>query len=187
MACRNDGLSLFWLTFLKIALKYLGNEVFNAKIDRVKYHKCKGGYHADRKEDQSDFQPSPQTVQDNPGNNWDQRCTGEYFKLYFSGILEQICLSEGYWTGIRTSSFYGNRSTEIAGEKWTDGKYEGVKRHCEDGNTKRDQQSSQVRKCTGGSDCTVHVYLGKKEEKIKEWIIERKIRCWVWCLIFSCL
>ena len=44
------------MTFKKTALKYLGNEVFNAKNDKVKYHKCKGGYHADRKEDQSDFQ-----------------------------------------------------------------------------------------------------------------------------------
>ena len=34
--------------------------------------------------------------QGNPGNNRDQRCTGEYFKLYFSRISEQICLSEGY-------------------------------------------------------------------------------------------
>lgn len=66
------------------------------KIGKVKYHKGKGGYHADRKEDQSDFQPSPQKVQGNLGNNRDQQCTGEYFKLYFSRISEQICLSEGY-------------------------------------------------------------------------------------------
>ena len=31
------------MTFLKSALKYLGNEVFNAKNDKVKYHKAKGG------------------------------------------------------------------------------------------------------------------------------------------------
>ena len=59
------------------------------KIGKVKYHKGKGGYHADRKEDQSDFQPFPQKVQGNPGNNRDQRCTGEYFKSQNRSVYQK--------------------------------------------------------------------------------------------------